>query len=565
MGIPFLVGMENPLINKSLTWKCFFFGVLVFQGCTYYFGNTRVKQFNRQQLALIPAFSSRPEALSFKEKIELGYPLLAHWAIKDLKNWKENGKTAEPRIMIAKLALKRDVEAVNKYIQSLEPWGIGGSTWAFNKKGDYDFTEINLCNLLYLFKDKPDLLYPETAEHIVNKLLIEDGNKPKTSVPHTLGLMRDTENHILMKETTRYLKNQWLYEKTGLPGYDNHSNGMQEWYLKHLEEAAQTGPYEFNAKPYIGYSIIALLTLHAHTNSDTLRQQAERVLDLLNWEYALGSYEFKKASPFRRRLEKANDLTLYTDQHTALMHLWKYTHNRDVVEPGQIPYSKHQTLLALMLNYQLPDTILAWTEDKPHEYFVRIGHGRRASPEIYSGGPGYLISAGGVQRGRRSQIVARPIALILDDAAETILDCFHIWGRGKMKKWNNTGVYERFACNNQPVFIPKRFIPKGSAGGWMVFQPYEEKPFFVAVYNAKELGLMVIFRRYVGNVQTLANMLVQNNPDASKLYSTMNIPSGPTITYDLLAKKKYWVIQSVDGKRVDRNHDQWPRISGKLE
>jgi hypothetical protein len=34
--------------------------------------------------------------------------------------------------------------------------------------------------------------------------------EPLVMVPRTLGLARDTENHLLMTEGSRYLKNRWL-------------------------------------------------------------------------------------------------------------------------------------------------------------------------------------------------------------------------------------------------------------------------------------------------------------------------------------------------------------------
>ena len=73
-----------------------------------------------------------------------------------------------------------------------------------------------------------------------------------------------------------------------------------------------------------------------------------------------------------------------------------------------------------LLSYQLPDQIVDWVKNKPLQYFIQMGHGAKASPEIYSGGPGFLISAGGVYQGKRSLIVARPITLLIGDDAQNL-------------------------------------------------------------------------------------------------------------------------------------------------
>ncbi len=44
--------------------------------------------------------------------------------------------------------------------------------------------------------------------------------------------MRDTENHLLMTEGARYLKNRWLaLHGSTDPRHDNDANGMERWML----------------------------------------------------------------------------------------------------------------------------------------------------------------------------------------------------------------------------------------------------------------------------------------------------------------------------------------------
>ena len=86
----------------------------------------------------------------------------------------------------------------------------------------------------------------------------------------------------------------------------------------------------------------------------------------------------------------------------------------------------HVALWACWAPYRLPDETARWVLEKPGDYFVRMGHGPGGSPEVYSGGPGYLISGGGVNRGKASLLVARPITLILDDGAKDLSEVLHL-------------------------------------------------------------------------------------------------------------------------------------------
>ncbi len=541
------------------------FMLLLCSSCTYYFTNSRANRFNRQTPDFIPSFEQRPTPLPLEKRIQLDIPLIEQWAKRELgKRPKKHDKRGEPKIMIAKLLLKKDIKKTNDYIQSLVPWGNGGSSWKFNKKGDYDFDEINLINLLYLLEDQPDVLYPETAKHIAEVLIIENGHKPKTRTPKTLGIIRDTENHILMKEVSRYLKNQWLYKhKQSDEAYDNTKNGLEDWLYKHLVELEETGFYEFNADPYIGYTLIPLLTLQAFAKTPKIKLKARHVLDLANWDYALGSLSFRKFSPFRRRLENAKMTALNDYPHTSFFQAWmNLFENQATFNLAQLPHNRHMAYMGLILPYQLPNSIVDFLENRPEDYFIKIGHGLRASPEVYSGGQSFLLSAGGVQRGKKSQIVARATTLFLEDGALDLKDCFHSKGKGEMKTWNNTGVYHHFACSNAPFHIPANYKAANEKDGWKIFNPLANNPLRVAIYEENRFGLLVLFPTWEGTSNELLEKIIKANPYALDLSHSFRFPNETTLSYDLHAPKNRWVIKSVDGKKVNRKYDKWPRWIG---
>lgn len=542
-------------------------------GCTYYFGKSWIKKApGREGNLKLPA-SIRPAPQTQEQIVANGQELLWHWAEKPLTDDVADSKITATRMVLARLMLKHEVPETNAFLMKMTVTGIGGSTHFLNKKGDYDFREIGLVGILHQFGHDTSVLYPETARYISEVLLIETGSKPKTRTPRMLGLMRDTENHILMKEITRYLRNQWIFNHYNSDKqFDNRQNGMDKWFVKHLGHMNETGAYEFNANPYMGYTLSALLTLHAFAANDTIRQMTQQILDEFNWEYALGTYRFRGYPPFRRRMERSSRTDLQNSPHTAMMLTWYHKYRNQPFTLDDIPGNYHQAINAWVYPYQLPlqvyceavDTECAPPDGSSREYFVRIGHGVKASPEIYSGGGSFLISAGGVKRGNRSQIVPRPIVLLLNDTVTDLRNCFYIPDSRKPNKWNQTGVYHKVAVGREPVHVPDHLLPKGREDGWEVYDPYGDGSLYVVVYSQPDLGILTVVTNWQhGDAETLANYVAVNNASFN-LRECFQMPEGPKVCYDLNAKKKRWIIESVDGQEpLDRKFDKWPRHQGR--
>jgi hypothetical protein len=477
------------------------------------------------------------------------------WASKPIPG-NLDGKGNFPRILLAKLKTKRDIPEVNQTILKMKVWGVSGSSWALNKKGDYDFTFTILTTILYQYGDHPDLLYPETKDYLLNELISEEGNKFRYTAPRTLGLVKETENHILMTEGSRYLKNRWNMlhgNKEAL--YDNVENGMEQKLLDFMEEMRTKGLYEFNSIPYIGYTITALLNLEAFA-SEKLQTKAREVLDYMNWTYALGSYQLKHYPPMRRRYEKASIQELTTDYQSIFMKTW-LSYAPVPVYNTDIRHGEVHALMAACMPYRPADKVVGMIFSKGEGYFVQLGHGPESSPEIFSAGKHFLLSAGGVNRGKASIIVARPVTLFLNDPAATLSETFHLAGPGNdFMQWNNTGVYRDFACAAGPVIIPKGVSPVAEKDGWSVYALKDS--ISIAVYSADKLGVMAVFEGSQPSL-VLESILI-SNPTQEKLSNLFQFPGGSKIEYDVNALRNMWVIKSVDGNPVDRNFDQWPLI-----
>lgn len=484
---------------------------------------------------------------------ELREALLDYWSSQPLPDWRKRGKVEAPRIILACLFERKRIREVNDYLCKQKPAGVTGSTWKLNPHGDYDFTLMALTPLLYFFGNKPGLLYPKTLKHLVNTLLISHGGSFQRAVPGTAGLVEDTENHLLMTNGSYYLKNRWLR----LHGhrerkYDNTRNGLQRKLLDYLLEIYHCGLYEFNSAPYEGYTLSALLNLQGFAG-DSVQLMAERILDRLNWEYAFGSWHFKRFPPFRRRYDRAGRTNLQGDYQGAMMKTWVSFYN-DSLELS-VKRGKHQALWAAVMPYRPPDRVVNLVCDKKKPYYVKMGHGWNSSPEIYSGGRYYFLSAGGVNRGKRSMIIARPVILMTDPDADNLQDAFHVAGPGKtFMDWNNTGVYKDFACAAGPVFVPAGKKPVLEEQGWRIFSITEE--LYVAVYSTSRVGIMAI--SHTSDPIRLLHKILLQNPDQKKLMTQFHHPDGDMIEYDLHSPHDKWVIAAVNHKPVNRDFDRWP-------
>ncbi|EMI16114.1 putative secreted protein, partial [Rhodopirellula maiorica SM1] len=500
-------------------------------------------------------------SIQWREDSDLTNQIIDEWAKRPLGDWKTEGKINAPRSLLARLIRRHDLDAANDYLIAQTPWGNAGSTWPGNPNGDYDFTMAGLIPILFLFGDDSNVLYPPAKDHLLNTLLPLDGGEPLLTVPRTAGLVPDTENHLLMTEGSRYLKNRWMMlHGSQLAKHDNLSNGLEQWLLDLIEEIRSAGPYEFNSIPYEGYTLTALLNLEAF-GSPSVQSAARGLLDQLNWNYAVGSLRFRRFPPFRRQYAHAADTSLMGDRHVGLIKPW-ISLLPDSPKDLELRGNRHIAIWVCWSPYRLPDQTAQWIVEKPADYFIRIGHGPESSPEIYSGGPGYLLSGGGVHRGDRSLIVARPITLILDDPANELSEVLHLAGPGKnFRDWNNTGVWQNVAAAAGPVHIPPRWKPAAASTLWKIFQ--RESNLCVAVHSRDDFGVVHIVRS--SDPEQVLRSLQSANSNAKQLRSSFQIPNGSLIRYDTHAAKNRWVIQQVDGRPMDRDFDRWPSMIGSID
>ena len=490
--------------------------------------------------------------LFFNNSSDLKQNILDGWTSKTPVDWKSDEKVnlKNSRIVISCFLEGERVEEMNNYLMRQKAVGHPGSPWLLYPLGDYDFTAMAFTALLYLFGEKPDILYPQTREHLLNNILTIEGDKFRRNVGYMF--LEDSENHILMTEGSRYLKNQWLRSHgNNAPKFNNKTNGVEKELKAFLQEIDTYGFYEFNSAPYLGYTYCALLNLYEFASGD-IRSLSGKLLDRLNWQYALSSYKFKHFPPNRRRFGKDFKKNIDSDYHTVMLKVWGSLYDDSL--SVNMSRGQHHALWATFVSYKPADEVIQWVLNKPKPYFVKMGHGFNSCPEILSGDKSYLLSAGGANQGRRSLIVAKPIMLFLDDDASEMKDAFHMFGPGdNFIHWNNTGVYQDFGCTKGKVHIPENKKVLTSSGNWKIFLITEG--IYLATYSKQELGLMVIVRSNSAE-NILADILIKNS-DEKKLTTHFNHPNGNLIEYDLNSPKDQWVIKSINKINTNRNFSKW--------
>jgi hypothetical protein len=204
-------------------------------------------------------------------------------------------------------------------------------------------TQMFLLPLAYLYYD---VLTPEAREKLITVLLATgrihraalDDTLTSGAAPNDwsragriklLGVVKvadvpETENHVLMIATARYLTNQLLYPrflgKTIGPGvplwpfYDNRRNGnvddsvptCMDQVLYLLRNKLRDDFAEYNAKPYQEETRWALLNLFSYAYDAEVRLAAGMVLDYVSAHIAVSSSDLRRMVPFRRRNEDPN-------------------------------------------------------------------------------------------------------------------------------------------------------------------------------------------------------------------------------------------------------------------
>lgn len=479
----------------------------------------------------------------------------------------------------------KKVEEANLYILSLEarinPFGKVSGIMSLLKNlvyyGKYDdFSATIYTTILHRCEDK---LTEETKAHLCKHILMLDGGEFSNKTPY-IPFLGETENHILMINSSRYLKNKWLLDRGFLdPQFDNQQNGLEEKLLDKLRQIRANGLDEYNSIPYVGYSMTALLNLYEH-GSYAVQRESKFILDDIAERFAYRSLDMKCFSPFRRQSVRGDLTSLYRSYETKFFAKWlkkeefpdelqKLTKDRLCLVPACSSYKLSNKTRDLLLN-----------KETQLEYFAKISHSSTSiggSPELYykgrAEGGRYVLSAGGaystgIYRKAR-EIVTGPTTLILEDGKTDLKDCFYLGGESAAYtpsedaySRNNTGVYRNFACGACAVHVPAQaeVMVASSDNKWKLFKGIDG--LFIAVYSEENLGIMALFSQKDCDPNNLLQSIIEKNSSENLLANSFTFPDDRTLSYDVKASQNEWVMKSetfANGEKIafERDFAKW--------
>lgn len=481
---------------------------------------------------------------------------------------------------LARLLLKQDLAAVSANIlrEDFKPWltgtdiAVAGSLC--KRVGDYDFIMMGMLHMAYADEEAGQtLLSPEARHKLRHVLLYEKGNKHhiKFTLKNCLPIkIKDTENHILMTETARYLTNQLLHKeslKAGTPNdaYDNTKNGFEDWFLEHLSEFLRLDFDELNSRPYQGYTQIALATLHTYAEGPRVKRVTRMILDYLSAKTAIQTMGLRRYTPFRRRLENLDPKDFLQADSAMSWYLFHVGNNRayDGAEKSEV--DDYLYLMAAVDRYEMPAPIKEIFHNLKQPLYQTI-HGR--DPEVYYLSPNFLLTAGGRHRHvfgyftKENSVLAVPTNLIGRSEGTNPKEVFSLRGPEKWSKRNNLCVAPNFACGSH-LSIPASALASAEVvGPWSFFQT---KDFQLAVYQKEELAFWEVQER--GNYEAFKQNVLENNKTDfnTKGANTYITSAGRRIEFDWSQKKRSVnPILSVDSVKTVEKFSEWPLAAGDL-
>jgi len=336
--------------------------------------------------------------------------------------------------------------------------GVDGtvSLLAEHAEGNYDMTQMRLIPMAYSYYRE---LSPQARAHLIEILLARGRiHRPDLDDTFTSGVAPDdwdragfvsplgnhinigeTENHILMIATARYLTNQLLFQRHHKGDHDNRRktnvNGQSctSILLVLLRNILRGDFSEYNAKPYQAETRWALLNLCTYAYDHEVRLAARMVLDYVSAHVVVSSNDLRRMVPFRRRNEGLNVSHEPNGMMTVgLVEAGDLLRGADPMTPyfamqtGQtrayeVPYADRpwawaindggsDLAMEMLSDYRLPRSIHdLFVNDLHRRFFQRLhrvprsdemgGNRNCDNMEIYAGSPSYLITAGGSPSG----------------------------------------------------------------------------------------------------------------------------------------------------------------------
>jgi hypothetical protein len=503
--------------------------------------------------------------------------------------------------MIARMIYQKDLAAVSENLltPSFKAWLTGTDIKILGKHcrrvGDYDFVMQSLIKMAYLDEEAGrTLLTAEARRKLRHELLYEKGveHHGLFKLDRCIGFeIKDTENHILMTEISRYLTNQLLFKESieagqENPAYDNSKNGFNQWFLNHLSEFLRNDFDEFNSRPYQGFTILTLANLYSYAEDPKVKMTAQMILDYLSAKTAIQSSGLRRYPPFRRQKphRNAEDLLQYD---TAALWFAQHVGNYKFLElaPGNekrldFSESAYFPLMASAEKYRVPSLILDLFIHRPRALFQKMRH---RDVEIYHSSPSFLLSSGGRFRSvfgfwtGQNDVWGVATTIIPKNYGTLFSQLFSISGNPSWNLKNNLCLAPNFACGENlsiPKNIPENCIHRDKQWAFYDLQNCSVKMgFYVATrtWKDKESGknfAILEVQEPTENFNVFRSEVLRKNLN-SKFYSDREnqyqTSDGHSIRFYLNpASLNQYPITQYDEVKVEIDTKKWPLADGDV-
>lgn len=194
------------------------------------------------------------------------------------------------------------------------------------RHGDLDMKFEHLIAIAYLFgpdtaraKSHPIVsrmrganrtLSKGVLDHLLNNQLVVEGSAMQSSVTLCGISVDETENHMLMIESGRYLANDLRMRRAsrwdGGWGYYFATPTSNEVAIQHtnilnlLTSAVHTDLKEYNSRPYLEHVLPAVTNLYTYAPDQDVRDAAGALLDYYATKIALSENGLRRVVPYRR-------------------------------------------------------------------------------------------------------------------------------------------------------------------------------------------------------------------------------------------------------------------------
>jgi hypothetical protein len=494
--------------------------------------------------------------------------------------------------------------------------------------GDYDMRLTGLVQMVYRFPAEID--QPARTKLIDDLLTVRgraSGRKDFLWISGVPTPVLETENHLWMTESSRYLTNNLLadrYQANGQPvpsEFDNDANGMTDWVLEGLRLFLVQDFYENNSRPYGPLALLAIQNLAdfaAHgqfclqvvpagsatpSRKCDVARAARNVLDFLATKFAVSSNGLRRAAPFRRQPPFRDYPRLLTNGGDDLAwHYLAYTGGSDFLRDERysrlMEWADENLMQAFQSPYRPPvmvTDLLRTTAGGANNPLQRFHNTRRGAEavEIYYRDPKFLISAGGkYDHGSGVAYITRdenswalPTTLMPTTEGNDYRDFVRIAGHIEEGSRLNTCVGPGFACGLNPVLpigLPTACMK--TDGQWTFINFADNTPdcpfafgFYVALYS-EDCGKNDCDGRFgffeaapARNFPAYMADVLSMNKSWTYEFDKINVyhsPTGRNTTFVFNADKKNWGIVDYDlgagPVKPERRFDKWPVADGDI-